>query len=316
MTVRSYWRERAALLAAVAAQVIVLALLWLVAPGLRGARTDLLYALLVLGSTAAIGFTVDYLTFRARRREVERLLASEQQSAERLAAREAASREDVDFFGAWIHELKTPVSVLRLALPPDGPPELLRQLDRLEQNIDRAMYYLRGASLEHDLVIRPVELRRLADERVAALASAAGAARQQLVVSGHETEVDSDPKWLGFVLDQLLQNAIRYTPAGGTIAVAVTPHEPRSGRPTAALTVTDNGPGIPEAELPRIFDRGFTGTRGREHGGTSGMGLYLARKLSDRLGHRLRLACPPGGGTVATVEFPRWGDELAKVTES
>lgn len=184
MTVRSYGRERAALLVATGVQMVVLALIWLLAPGLRGARTDLLYALLVIASTAGIGFTIDYFAYRARRLEVERLLASERDAVAGLAAREAASREDVDFFGAWIHELKTPVSVLRLALPGAGPPELKRQIDRLEQNIDRAMYYLRGSSLEHDLVIRPVNLRRLADERVAAFGPAAAAARLQLIVCG------------------------------------------------------------------------------------------------------------------------------------
>ena len=328
----SYLRERSPLLVAWVVQVSLLAAVWMLAPGLRADRTNLLYALLLLAVAAGGGFLVDYLRFAARRRALERLAAPpvslrnarsevavrdpvlglveerDQAHAHALAERERAAREDVEFFGAWIHELKTPVSVLRL-LSSDAPTsrDMERQLDRLQSNLDRAMFYLRSSSLERDMVLRPVALRRLAADRAAGFEEACARRGIALIVDGEEREVTTDPKWLGFVVDQVLQNAVRYTPDGGSISLRVVGPARRP-----ELIAEDSGVGIPAEDLPRVFDRGFTGARGREYGESTGMGLYLARKLLDRLGHDIGIRSTEGHGSVVTIAFPRWGDQLAR----
>lgn len=328
----SYARERAPLLIAWAGQAALLAAVWMLAPGLRADRIDLLYALLLIALSGAGGFLVDYLRFAARRRALERLPsppvalrdavsaaaerdallamidARDQAHARALAERERAAREDVEFFGAWVHELKTPLSVLRLLTPEaSSVPEIDRQLGRLEQNLDRAMYYLRSSSLERDMVLRPVALLELANDRATAFEHACTRRGIELTVTGESREVTSDPKWLAFAIDQVLQNAVRYTPDGGTVTLRV-----RGPSRAPELVVRDSGIGIPEEDLPRVFDRGFTGARGREFAESTGMGLYLARKLLRRLGHAVSIRSVEGLGTSITFTFPRWGDDLAR----
>ncbi|MFW5689059.1 MAG: sensor histidine kinase [Spirochaetota bacterium] len=336
----SWFRERAPVVVAWLAQLVVLVAIWLLSPALRGAWIDLGYALLLIAVAGAAGLAVDFARFRIRWRRlaslpeppvsVDRSGAGRERGAEEsdavigfvrardeahgsiLELREEELEENVEFFGAWVHELKTPVSVLRLTTADsEHAGALRRQLDRIETNLDRAMFFLRGSSLSRDLFVRTVDLAALAAERVASYREALTA--NELSVStgagaagAPPVEVTSDPKWLAFVVDQLLQNAIRYTPPGGTISVTVT----TAPGDAPSLTVADTGPGIPESELPRVFDRGFTGTRGREHGGSTGMGLYLARKLAVRLGHEITVSAPATGGTRVTVVFPRWSERL------
>lgn len=323
----SYARERAPLLVAWATQAALLAAVWLLSPSLRADRVNLLYALLLIVVSATAGFLVDYLRFAARRRALERLPAPpvpsrggasapshrdgilalidarDQAHAKALSNRERAAHEDVEFFGAWIHELKTPLSVLRLLTgDAQNAPEVERQLDRLQGNLDRAMYYLRSSSLERDMVLRPVVLLRLARERASGFEETCKNRGITLTVGGEAREVTTDPKWLGFVVDQVLQNAVRYTPDGGTVSLRI---GGAARRPE--IVVEDSGMGIPEEDLPRVFDRGFTGAKGREFGESTGMGLYLARKLVDRLGHDIGIRSIEGRGTVVTIAFPRWG---------
>lgn len=328
----SYPRERAPVLVAWAVQVALLGAIWMLSPGLRADRIDLLYALLLVATAGGGGFLVDYLRFVARRRAVERLPsppvalrdavspaserdavlalidARDQANARSLAERDRASREDIEFFGAWIHELKTPVSVLRLlTADASNASDIGRQLDRLQQNLDRAMYYLRSSSLERDMVLRPVALLELARDRATAFEQVCASRDIELTVDGESREVTSDPKWLAFAIDQVLQNAVRYTREAGAITLSV-------GGPLRRpeLVVEDSGIGIPKEDLPRVFDRGFTGARGREFGESTGMGLYLARKLLHRLGHEVSVRSVEGRGTSVTFAFPRWGDDLAR----
>ena len=111
----------------------------------------------------------------------------------------------------------------------------------------------------------------------------------------------SDPKWLGMAITQALTNALKYAPVGGEITVAL--------REPLVLEVRDNGRGIPAEDLPRVFSCGFTGALGRqarEGDKSTGIGLYLCKQACDKMGHRVTLASPPGGGV--TVSCARVGD--------
>jgi signal transduction histidine kinase len=136
--------------------------------------------------------------------------------------------------------------------------------------------------------------------------------RISVSVTGSFSEVSSDRKWLGFVIDQVLQNAHRYTPASGEISIVgeISDQGP-------VVRIHDSGIGIPAEDLPRVFERSFTGERGREFGSSTGMGLYLARKMTRRLGHSIDVDSPsdhwsPPCGTVVTLRFPRWHEEIGR----
>ena len=237
------------------------------------------------------------------------VVARGQRHAEIAKAQELAVKEDIEFFGAWIHELKTPISVLRLVAEKGDhaeAAEIARQLDRLEQHASRAMYHLRSSSFSHDMVIAPISLEALLQERLRAMARGFIEKRIGVTFEGEFDEVSSDRKWLNFVFDQVLQNSQRYTEQGGSLAIvgAVESVGPR-------VEIHDSGVGVPAEDLPRVFDRSFTGSRGREFGSSTGMGLYLARKMVLRLGHRISIDSPsnrwdPPRGTVVRLHFPNW----------
>ncbi|MDE5952048.1 MAG: sensor histidine kinase, partial [Acetatifactor sp.] len=133
--------------------------------------------------------------------------------------------------------------------------------------------------------------------------------RSLLISSGVRVETENlehtvytDSKWAVFILGQLLQNAARYHSDEPVVTLTS-----RILGQQVQLTVHDNGMGIPAHELPRIFDRGFTGSNGRSRGGSTGMGLYLCRKLTDCLEMDLQIASTEGAGTTATVTFPAKG---------
>lgn len=229
----------------------------------------------------------------------------------RITAMEEERRGENDYFSSFIHELKTPVSVMRLLIQTgQGFSEktghrLTAELDRIESNLERALYFLRSSSFSRDYHITSVSIERLVAERLARLEPAIASRELTVDLSDTWYEVDSDAKWLGFILGQLLENASKYTSVGGTIGVSM--H--RSDTATAVV-VSSSGPGIPSTDAPRIFDRGYTGEAGRTGEGSSGLGLYLASSLSSRLGHRLSL--DPGSETrpAFRIEFPRWSDHF------
>ena len=165
--------------------------------------------------------------------------------------------------------------------------------------MERALFYARAESPERDCVIRQTQLSQL-------VAQAVGEHRALLIQSGVRVETDgldrsvyTDGKWAAFILGQLLQNAARYRGPEPVVTISARP----LGR-QVQLTVADNGLGIPAQELPRVFDRGFTGSNGRARGGSTGIGLYLCKKLAVFLELGLEITSEEGRGTTVTLTFP------------
>ena len=215
---------------------------------------------------------------------------------------QAAQREYREYVEQWVHEIKTPITAARLisrAVGPDTRRRLERELAQIDAHVERALFYARAESPEKDLVIRETSLEELADQ-------ALQSHRALLIQSGVRVEtrdldqrVYTDGKWVCFLLGQLLQNAARYRSAQPVVTLSA-----RALGRRVELTVEDNGIGIPAHELPRIFDRGFTGSNGRSRGGSTGMGLHLARRLAAALEIELRAASEEGKGTRMTLLFP------------
>jgi hypothetical protein len=236
-------------------------------------------------------------------------LACAYQTAQRKAlTREAqAERERLDYFTLWVHQIKTPISALDLMAQSAEPVshELLRQeAFKIGQYADMALGYQRLQTLTNDLALTDVPLYPLCAALIKRLRPLFLYRRIRLVMEPFSGNALSDPKWLGMAVAQALTNALKYTPEGGCITVAL-------AQPLV-LTVRDTGPGIPACDLPRVFECGFTGgagRMGREPEKSTGIGLYLCKQAMDKLGHRVRVDCPAGGGTRVTFDLRREGFE-------
>lgn len=214
----------------------------------------------------------------------------------------AAQREYREYVEGWVHEIKTPITAARLIcqkLDGDTRRRLICELDQVQAHVERALFYARAESPERDCVIRQTQLSQL-------VAQAVGEHRALLIQSGVRVETEgldcavcTDGKWAAFILGQLLQNAARYRGPEPVVTISARP----LGR-QVQLTVADNGLGIPAQELPRVFDRGFTGSNGRARGGSTGIGLYLCKKLAVFLELGLEISSEEGRGTTVTLTFP------------
>ena len=214
----------------------------------------------------------------------------------------SAQREYREYVESWVHEIKTPITAAQLLCRSAGPETrraLSAELARIEAHVERALFYARAESPEKDLVIRPTQLGPLVDQAI-------GQHRTLLIQSGVRVETEglertvyTDGKWACFLLGQLLQNAVRYRGERPVITLSA-----RQLGAQVQLTVRDNGIGIPAHELPRVFERGFTGSNGRSRGGSTGMGLYLCRKLADALEIDLGIRSEEGRWTEAVLTFP------------
>lgn len=214
-------------------------------------------------------------------------------------------RESRDFMAAWAHEAKTPVAAARLLLEAGleqaSAESLAAEIGRINENIEKILYYSRSDSFSRDYIIAEENLSRLARENVKK--HAALFIRKNVKVSIAVPEgltVHTDRKWLLFIMDQLLSNALKYTPENGRIAISA-----RQGENETVLCYLDDGTGIAEEDIGRVFDKSFTGTPGREPGSAAtGLGLYLAQKLARKLGHAITITSASGRGTAAEVHFP------------
>ncbi len=215
---------------------------------------------------------------------------------------QASQREYREYVERWVHEIKAPITAARLIcreLDGDTRRKLTAELSQIEAHVERALFYARAENPEQDCLFRQIELEKIA-------AQAIENHRSLLIQNGIRVEMENmncavytDEKWAVFILGQLLQNAARYRGPEPVITLSAKP----LGRQTQ-LIVHDNGIGIPAHELPRVFERGFTGSNGRIRGGSTGIGLYLCRKLAVFLELELRMDSQEGAGTTVTLTFP------------
>lgn len=205
--------------------------------------------------------------------------------------------ENADYFTMWIHQIKTPIAAMQLILREQDDArsrELLAELFRIDQYAEMALTYARLESPTTDLV-----LRRCAIEPIvrSVVRQYAGQFVRRHVALRCEIEpvcALTDEKWLAFILGQLLSNAVKYT-ENGTVTVRVTKE--------LVLSVSDTGIGIAPEDLPRIFEKGFTGYNGRAGRKSTGLGMYLSRCAAEKLGHRISVQSAPGQGTTVSVDL-------------
>lgn len=228
-------------------------------------------------------------------------------SANEVAEAQSKAKEQREYMEAWVHEVKTPLAAALLTAEHVPEPEsrtLKSDIDRAERQVEQVLWYARSLAANKDCVVREHNLASIAGKACKANA-------RLLIESGVSIKMEVDPelrvftdeKQVAFILPQVLVNSVKY--GAHSIRISAREEELRS-----LLEIEDDGLGIPSEDVPRVFDRGFTGTRGREVASSTGMGLYIAARLCDSLGIGLSLSSTEGAGTLVTLAFPRDGRRL------
>ena len=203
----------------------------------------------------------------------------------------------INYYTIWVHQIKTPIASMRLILQNEDSArsrELSGELLRIEQYVEMVLCYLRLDSQTKDYVFREYavdDMIRSALRRYAGQFIRCGI---HLNYTPTKETVITDEKWLTFVLEQILSNALKYTPSG-----SITIWQDSSHR----LCIRDTGIGIAPEDLPRIFEYGYTGYNGRTDQKASGLGLYLCKRICDHLGHPLSIESIPKKGTTVKIDL-------------
>jgi len=215
---------------------------------------------------------------------------------------EKQSRQE-KFLNQWIHQMKTPISVLELLLQEDGPLDrknVQEEVDRLKRGLEMVLVNARIERFEEDMQVEQVDLKRIVTETIND--------HKRLFITNHvfpviqiedDLIVASDSKWLKFVIGQFITNAVKYTFEDNKKIVIST--EVNDG--VIQLHIKDEGIGIPQSDLTRVTKAFFTGENGRKTGESTGMGLYLANEICSKLGHQLTIDSEVNRGTTITLTF-------------
>lgn len=214
----------------------------------------------------------------------KRLKELEQLSLER-------GQDMLEYYTLWVHQIKTPLSAMRLILQsaPGAESEALAQeLFKVERYVEMALGYLRMETMSADLRLETCSAYDIVRQAVKKFAPLFIYQKLTLEFPEFENRVLTDEKWLGFAVEQLLSNALKYTKTG-TITISMDEND--------VLTIRDTGIGISAEDLPRICERGFTGFNGRQEKTSSGLGLYLTRQILKKLSTPMEITSEPGKGT-------------------
>lgn len=255
--------------------------------------------------TEAIDSQIDYLPEPRNRideayTEILRELHRQKRESESRAYLER--KELMDYFTLWAHQVKTPIAAMGMILQnknEDRRPEdreLAAELFNIEEYVNTAMSYVRLPDMSSDLVFEQVPLDDLIRRALKKYARMFISKK----ISADFTETGytaiTDEKWLSVVLGQILVNSLKYTPERGKVSVYMEGD---------CLVLRDTGPGIPAADLPRVFEKGFTGHNGRIYGKSTGQGLYLCKTIMDKLSHNIEVRSEPGQGTAVILDLHR-----------
>lgn len=281
------------------------------------------YAAVLCGVLAAVVAVIDCRIFYNRHRELQALAGEVQLSVDHLPlpgdllerdyqelirtlfrekqeVQELSDEQYLDlmeYYTLWAHQIKTPIAAMRLLLNNEGSDsalELRTELQRIEQYVEMVLCYLRLDAGSTDYVLRSYDLDGIVRQAVRKYAGQFIHKKLKLEYEPLNCEVLTDEKWLLFVIDQLLSNALKYT-FSGSISITLEPEK--------TLCIRDTGIGIAAEDLPRVFEKGFTGYNGRGDKRASGIGLYLCKRIMGNLGHGIHIDSVLGEGTTVRLDL-------------
>ncbi len=222
-----------------------------------------------------------------------------QEKQQNIAESSRRYQELTEYYTIWAHQIKTPIAAMDLLLQGEDTQEnkeLSQELKRIRQYVEMVLVVLRLDSDSTDYVIQEYDLDDMIRQALRKYASQFIHKRLQLKYEPLHTSVLTDEKWLLFVIEQVLSNALKYTRTG---SVEIFLEEPKT------LCIRDTGIGIAPEDLPRIFEKGYTGYNGRSDKKASGIGLYLCRRICKKLGHTMRADSVVGEGTIIRIGLNR-----------
>ena len=204
----------------------------------------------------------------------------------------------VDYYSMWVHQIKTPIAAMNFLLDNEEVDQkiLQQELFKIERYVEMVLTYIRLDSTSSDYVITKINLDEVVKDTVKKYAALFINKKIKLNYVSHERMVISDKKWLSFAFEQILGNSVKYSSTNGEITIETFENK---------LVIEDKGIGIKEEDLPRIFEKGFTGFNGRYEKKSSGLGLYLCKKTLDKLGHHIEISSTVGKGTRVEITFPK-----------
>lgn len=233
-------------------------------------------------------------------------------------ASQKSSEDMTDYYTMWAHQIKTPIFALRLLLQEstEENKEKLSELFKIEQYVEMVLGYLRTEDMSSDLKLSRCSLDRIIRDQIHKYAGIFVSKKLTLTYESISQDVLTDEKWLGFVIGQILSNALKYTRTGGiriylekklsldTDDVSISIRNDDCNKvENLTLIIEDTGIGIRAEDIPRIFEKGYTGVNGRDDNRATGIGLYLSNKIMGKLGHRLYITSTEGKGTKVFLEF-------------
>jgi signal transduction histidine kinase len=228
-------------------------------------------------------------------REIVSLLLEERRKM--LFKANLKETEMSDYYTLWAHQIKTPIAAMKLLLQNTESQAETKELFKIEQYVDMVLHYLRLESMSSDFLFKQYALRDIVNQAVKKHAVLFINSRLSFNMSEFSSTVVTDEKWLLFVIEQIISNALKYTLRGSiSIDVETTPEK-------TMLIIKDTGIGIRPEDLPRIFERGFTGYNGRLDKKSSGIGLYLCKQILDKLAHTIVVTSEVGKGTRVCICF-------------
>lgn len=220
-----------------------------------------------------------------------------------IAAYRRMNTEYQDYIETWIHEIKIPISCIDLICENNKgeiDSGVKEELSRIDGYVEQALYYARSTNLEKDYMIREIRLDELIKGILKKHSKQLISAKATPHFDNLSQTVYGDPKWLEFILGQLIANSIKYKKETLTLTFSACEEQDN-----VLLYISDDGIGIPESELPRIFEKGFTGTNGRSHAKSTGIGLYLCRQLCNKMHLSISASSANGQGTTMQITFPK-----------
>lgn len=217
--------------------------------------------------------------------------------AEIISQKDKAYTEMLDYYTIWAHQIKTPIAAIGLLLQAeemDKREELLDQLFKIEQYVEMVLQYIRMESLSGDLVFKEYSLDKVVKQGIRKYSKSFIRQKVKLDYQELDCKVLTDEKWLVFVLEQILSNALKYTPQG-EISIYMDPDYPKT------LVIEDTGIGIEPEDLPRVCEKGFTGYNGRADKKSTGIGLYLCKQILNKLSHTITIESTVGQGAKVKI---------------
>lgn len=213
-----------------------------------------------------------------------------------------AEQEYREYIELWIHEVKTPIATSKMIIENNKnevTQNIEEELEKIDNYVEQALFYARSNTLEKDYLIKAIELDTVVNRVMLKNRKVLLDKKIKVELEEIEEQIYTDSKWLEFILNQIIINSINYSSKNPEIKIYA-----KKRKNKVLLFLQDNGIGIPENELNRVFEKGFTGGNGRRGNKSTGLGLYLCKKLCSKLSHTISIISEQGRGTTVKIIFP------------